>query len=511
MNKFVSSVAVLLLAFALPAGVAEDSPPIALASRLELFVDHHLIDRMAGDARLVLHEPIDEGPVFHFDKPWEGPYCGYFTVIRDGGRYLLYYRGKPGMVKDGIGEVTCYAQSTDGVHWTRPSLGLHAIHGSTDNNVIWAPDSMETVDRLKITHNFSPMLDTNPDAAPDARFKALAGTGGATGLYALASADGIHWRLMRDEPVLTYESYAFDSQNLAFWSEAERAYVAYARLWVKSDDPGAPIPHERHGIRTVGRAESSDFLDWTDLQPMSYSDTRSQVPSTHLYTSQTHPYPRAPHIYLAVAARFMPQRQVLTDEQAQAIGVDSRYFKDTSDVVLLTSRGGHVYDRAFLGAFVRPGIGARNWVSRTNYPALNIVQTSPTELSLYANCDYAQPTAHLRRYSLRLDGFASVRAGFSGGELLTKPVTFTGERLLLNFATSAAGSVRVELQDAGGTPIPGYSLDDSVELIGNEIKRAARWTSGESVAELAGRPVRLRFVLQDADVYALRFAAGDAE
>src|SRR6185437_8081279 len=188
---------------------------------------------------------------------------------------------------------------------------------------------------------------------------------------------------------------------------------------------------------------------------------------------------------------------------------DPKYFKDTSDAIFMTTRGGNYYDRTFLSAFVRPGIGAQNWVSRTNYPALNVVQTGPTEMSVYVNQDYGQPNSHLRRYSLRLDGFASIRAPYEGGEALTRPITFTGNRLLLNFRTSAAGGIRIELQDAAGKPIPGFALADSVETIGNEIQRAARWKGNPDLAALAGKPVRLRIVMKDADLYAFRFARSE--
>jgi hypothetical protein len=189
--------------------------------------------------------------------------------------------------------------------------------------------------------------------------------------------------------------------------------------------------------------------------------------------------------------------------------VDPTYFKaaqDVSDAVLLTSRGGTRYDRTFREAFLRPGLRAQQWVSRSNYPALNVVQTGPAEMSCYVNADYAQPVAHLRRYSWRLDGFASVHAPYEGGELLTKPITFSGSRLFLNFSTAAAGGIRVEAQDAGGKPIPGFTLADSAELLGDDIERAVHWKSGDDVSRLAGQVVRLRFVMKEADVFALRFA-----
>src|SRR5262249_27308527 len=154
-------------------------------------------------------------------------------------------------------------------------------------------------------------------------------------------------------------------------------------------------------FRRIARAESKDFLHWENIRLMEYRGADGQAtPIEHLYTSQTHSYFRAPHIYVALAARFMLGRQLLTAQEPKAIGVHPSYFKDISDAVFMTSRGGDVYDRTFMSAFIKPGIGAENWVSRTTYPALNTVQTGPNEMSIYVNQNYAQPTAHLRRYSL---------------------------------------------------------------------------------------------------------------
>jgi hypothetical protein len=238
---------------------------------------------------------------------------------------------------------------------------------------------------------------------------------------------------------------------------------------------------------------------------MRYSNTGTTTPANQLYTNQTQPYFRAPHIYVATAARFMEGRKVITDAEAKTIGVDPGYYNDTSDAVLMSTRGGAQYDCMFGRAFLKPGIGMQNWVSRTNYPALNVVQTGPTEMSLYLQADYGQKSAHLQRYSLRLDGFSSLRAPLSGGELVTKPLTFTGSKLLLNFATSAAGDVRIEIQDADGNPLPGYSLEDARELIGNEIERAYAWKASDDVSTLAAKPIRLRFVLRDADLFSFEF------
>lgn len=464
--------------------------PIDIGDRRELFVDHYLIDRMQ-DVRLSLHHPRDEGVVLQFDKPWEGLFCGYCTVIKDGDLYRLYYRGKPVAGKDGDeNESTCYAESKDGIHWTRPELSQFAMLGHNKNNIILA-------NVAPLTHNFSPMLDTRPDVPADQRFKALAGTMEGGGLVAWVSGDGIQWKKLQEQPVIPKEMvpfrYMFDSQNVAFWSQEEKRYLCYFRVFEEN-------------IRRICRSESDDFIHWSKPKLMGYQHDGKQAPIEHLYTNQTHPYFRAPHIYVSTAARFMPGRQVLTEAQAKAINVNPSYFKDTSDSIFMTTRGGAVYERTFLSSFISPGIGANNWVSRTNYPALNVVQTGPTEMSVYTNQDYAQPSAHLRRYSLRIDGFASVRADYAGGEFVTKPLKFSGKALEINFSTSAAGGIKIEIQDQDGKAIPGFSLEEAREQIGNEIDRVVSWKGGSDVSSLAGKPVRLRFVIKDADLYALKFS-----
>ncbi len=472
----------LLFLSGFPAFSQPLSKPLNLSSDRELFVDYYLIDKM-DNTRLVLHHPHDEGPVLKFDKPWEGAFCGYVTVIKDGSLYRLYYRGLPSAKHEvGEGVVTCYAESHDGIHWTKPNLGLFEVHGTRKNNVILAGEKYAT-------HNFCPFLDSRPGVPPSQRYKALGGLS-ESGLLAFVSPDGIHWKRLRKEPVLTRG--AFDSQNVAFWSQREKKYVCYFRTWRKIGDKN---------YRTVSRSVSDDFAHWSDPVEMSFGNT----PPENIYTNQTHPYFRAPQIYISVAARFMPHRQVLTAAQAKALGVNPKYFKDCSDAVLMSSRGGNVYERTFMEGFIRPGIGLENWVSRTNYPALNVVQTGPDEMSVYANENYAQPTANLHRYSLRLDGFVSVQAPYAGGEMVTKPFTFRGKRLLLNFSTSAAGEIRVEMQDASGHALPGVSLEDAEPLIGNEIERAVSWKNGSDVSRFEGKPVRLRFVIKDADLYSVQF------
>jgi hypothetical protein len=404
----------------------------------------------------------------------------------------MYYRGKSS--RPGYRYTVCYAESPDAVHWTRPELGLVEIDGSKANNVV-----------LLENQALAPFLDARPGVPAAERFKGnvfVETRFGAerAGLLGYVSPDGLHWKPVRKAPIVLPEfKNNFDSQNVMFWSEVEGQYVLYAR-------------QTEAGFRAQSRSTSRDFLTWTPQVLMTYSDTGTTVPSEQLYTSQVQPYFRAPHLYISLPGRLMEGRRALTAEQGRRLGIDpvTGGDNDCADGVLQTSRAGSTrFDRTFHEALVRPGPGDGNWVSRTNYPACGVVQTGPAEMSLFVQRHYGQKTAHLERLTLRLDGFASVRAPFAGGELLTRPLRFAGSTLELNCSTSAAGGIRVEIQDADGKPVPGHALADSLEIIGDDVARVVAWKGGTDVSKLAGRPVRLRFLLRDADLYSLRFAGAE--
>ena len=119
--------------------------------------------------------------------------------------------------------------------------------------------------------------------------------------------------------------------------------------------------------------------------------------------------------------------------------------------------------------------------------------------------NYQHPSDRLRRATLRTDGFVSVNAPYGGGEMTTKPLTFEGGELVVNYATSVAGSIRFELQDADGKAIDGFMLPQGAEIYGDEIERVVTWENGSDVSALAGRPVRLHAAMKDADLYSVRF------
>lgn len=459
--------------FAAPPGPARrpaPDGPFDIGSRLEPLFDEALIASMTG-AALRLHEPVAREAVIVFDKPWEGNTSTYVTVFPDDGLFRMYYRGSDYDLKtEAYSEnVTCYAESRDGIHWTKPELGLVAWRGSKANNIVWSGPGAE---------NFAPFKDTNPACPPEARYKALGG--GDKGLRAFKSADGLRWSLLRETPVLT--GSWFDSLNTSFWDEIRGEYREFNRNWIQD-------------VREIQMTASPDYLNWA---PFVWLDWQG-APREHLYTNAILPYPRAPHIYVGFPKRFLPDRRASGHKLA---GV--------SDGLFMSSRDGVVWKR-WREAFLRPGLQEERWVNRNNLIAWGLLTTRdgatgrPEELSIYSTEGYYVGPCRLRRHTLRLDGFVSVRAGAEGGEVVTKPLRFKGGELVLNVSTSAAGSVRVEVRDEEGRPVPGYTLAEAVEFYGDGIEVPVRWRAGSELGALAGRPVRLRLVIRDADVYAFRF------
>jgi hypothetical protein len=453
---------------------------IELGGRRELFVDDYLIDRQRG-VELRLQKPVPRNVAIDHDVPWEGNTCCYHTVFQDGKLLRAYFRGSHyDMTGNQMGtQVVCYAESRDGVEWYRPELGLVNYQGSTRNNIIW--DGIGS-------HNFTPFRDRNPNCREGEEYKALGSHGRA--LYAFKSGDGVHWSLLSQKPVITVG--AFDSQNLAFYDPLRECYVDFHRHSTQVDGKR---------VRHIMTCTSKDFRRWTKPRWIDFGD----APVEHLYTNAVTPYYRAPHIYMGFPKRFQPDRSMY-----------AHAHRGMSDAVYMTSRDGLRFKR-WGEAFVRPGLQPERWENRNNMTAWGILETAndlptaPRELSIYTTESYYRGDAcRLRRFTLRLDGFVSANAPLKGGELVTRPFTFEGQTLSLNVGTSVAGSTRVEIQGADGKALKGYSLRDCDEIYGDFLDRTVTWKGSADVGRLAGKPVRLRFALSDADLYSLQFMPAPA-
>ncbi len=488
-------------------------------------MDDYLIDNLSG-VNLVMHNPTPRDVSMSFDKPWEGNSCNGISVFKDSDKYRMYYRGQQvdyiqyDHSKQGAMNVlhtfVCYAESRDGIKWERPSLGIVEFQGSSDNNIIWeGPGSC----------NFAPFKDTNPDCDPQALYKALGSADEdpgrqAKGLYSFKSPDGINWSMISDDMIIT--DGAFDSHNLAFWDSIRGEYREYHRDFRpgrdgKGNHEGYAYKDGFHNSdRDIKTSTTKDFMKWPKPQWLGYSPGRV----SQLYENKVIPYYRAPHIFLGFPTRYVDRGW--TDSTRKLPQLEYRQIRASSseregtaltDGMLMSSRDGLNFN-VWPESFIRPGLrDTGGWFYGDNYQNWGLVETeshiegAPDDISIYVTEAHEQMeiTERLRRYNLRIDGFVSANARLSGGELLTHPLVFEGRRLSLNFSSSIAGDIRVEIQDSNGQTIEGFGIKDCDEIYGDDLERTVSWNGITDVSNLEGQPVRLRFALRDSDLYSLQF------
>ena len=457
--------------------------PVNIESRWELFVDEYLISEMKNTT-LKLHKPERREIVFEGETAWEDNTMSFVRLLQDGDKVRLYYRASMFQTEEKRLPVYAMAESYDGgLTFSRPVFNLVEYNGSTDNNIL----------RISEVPNIPPpFIDTNPDCRPEERYKGLSGEWKMC--FALTSPDGIHWKLMTKDTLRM--DGTFDTVNTSFWDPQIQAYRCFTRYFENIDMDAEDVDvlsAKSISIRAIQSSTSKDFVHWEKVIHHQYSDDYP----FQMYTNATIPCPGAEHIYIAFPNRYVQHRIVKPDHK----------YPGMNDALFMSSRDCVHWNR-FPEAWIRPGLDEKNWTERNNYPAWGIIKTSPTEWSMYVSEHYRHSTVkpRLRRLSIRPLGFVSIHAEYEGGEATTMPLVFSGTHLEINFSTSAIGSIQIELQDAVGNPIPGFALNDMKPIFGDELERTVSWENGSDLSQFAGKPIRIHFVLNDADIFAFQFS-----
>ncbi|PYV14587.1 MAG: hypothetical protein DMG07_11640 [Acidobacteria bacterium] len=452
--------------------------PYRAGSAKQLFVDDRLIAESRG-IRLALNPPVKMPErCLWAERPWEDFYAGgWNTVLEDGGVYKLWYEAST-LLDGRHSQSVCYAASHDGIRWEKPTLGLVEFRGSKENNIVLF-DIAGTV-----------FVDPRAPESERYRFAGRADwarpiysrTTPEVGIWIFGSPDGLRWKPLREGPVIR-DRGNFDTQNQVFWDARLGKYVAYVRL--------------NRPLRKVGRAESLDLLHWTTPEVVFSYDALDPVESDH-YNPCVVPYPGAPDVYLMFPSAFYHY--------------PGRPMDGYLDIQLATSRDGIRWERRFRTPYVRLGLEGSD-DGGSIYMTVGMLRRGDEIWMYYTGFDYTHGAYDLartrkkgvvRRLVQRLDGFISVDAGGGGGELTTVPLLFDGNTLELNVDTGALGSARVAVLDASGREVAGFGAADCDPIRGNFTRRAVTWKRDAALAALA-QPVRLRFVLERAKLYAFQF------
>lgn len=452
---------------------------IDIGTRRQLLFDDRFVENAKGVTH-VAHQPRPAEIAIESDRDWESGGVHYSSVVEDGGRYRMWYRadtgGDPTKAIDASSWV-CYAESDDGIAWSKPNLGIVTDIDGGRNNILF-PDRSAGI---------NPCVIVDPSAASGERYKMITRGSNPTNVLGYVSADGIGWTAVDTNPLLA-EPGPFDSHNTVVYDDEAGRYVIFCR----GVDPSRSGSF-KDGIRAIRRAESDDFRHWSSMSLVLTADERDPA-DLHLYTNAATRYTRAQ------AAWLMFPMILYVDRQGNA---DS--YPGLSDVQFAASRDGILWERRFREPFLSPDLDPLNWVDRNPIVGPGILETSPTELSLYYSERLRDPACRFRRCTIRKDGFVSLHAGYDGwGEFTTPALRASGSKLDLNVRTSGGGGVSVELQTADGTAIPGRTHDDCDVIFGDAIDRPVTWNGKTRVDSSAD--IRIRFRMRDAHLFAFRFA-----
>ncbi|MBM3734198.1 MAG: hypothetical protein FJW39_00285 [Acidobacteria bacterium] len=437
--------------------------------------------------KLTIEPASKTAPWLAADQPWEES-TNFVRVIHEGGKYRCWYAARLRTAKQELtfsdgramelsGSVLGYAESTDGLRWTKPELDVIRTGGQRTNIVaagingagVFRDDHGPAAERYKFFHFAE---------RPKERIPANATTHERYGLFAFVSPDGFRWE---KKPTLLIP-YFSDTDNVAAWDPALGKYVGYFR--------------HHFSDRTISRAETDDFWNWPQPEPILYGSPLD-APADDYYTNGFTAYPDDPSIRLLFASIYHRDR-------------------DSIDVRLGISRNGRLFQWVSLDPVLPRGAHGE-WDAGAVYASPNLVKLPDGRLAVPFS---GRSISHNEHWFSSFYGETADRTGAAWatwpdgrlagieaaalGEFTVKSAEFNGSRILVNARTGRAGSLDVELREKGKA-IPGFTFAESFAMEGNHLWSPVRWRGQDSLAALRGRKLELRFRLREAKVFGYRF------
>ena len=444
--------------------------------------------RLAHGVKITIEEARKSEPWLTPEHPWE-QILSSPTVIHEEGRYRCWYGasvgGKEEIVFDGergvetTGNCLCYAESDDGFHWIKPSVGVYSFRGSTDNNIaseysntvtVFRDDSADPSERYKFFY-FDALRDVPKDTPPHNRY----------GLYGAVSPDGFHWT-PTEKPLIRYFC---DTQNVGSWDPINEEYVGYFRSHMSG--------------RAISRSSTKDFRDWPHPVTILYPGSQEE-PAIDYYSNCYTWYPDDPSLKLMFPSMF-------------------HHNDDSFDVRLATSRNGHHFSWVSREPIIKVG-RPDEFDSGIVYAAPNLVRLPDGTLALPYNGmrrghEESWFGAFYKRYDEQFkkafawalwdDGRLAGVEAQDCGQFWTGAALFEGDAIQLNARTARNGKIEMEIWDQlAEEALPGFSFSEFVPLTGDETWSPCQWKG--DLATLKGKRIRLRFRLSCAKVFGYRFA-----
>lgn len=470
----------------------------------QLFLDDYAIESMEGVKR-TLHQPDKQGPVLRADvdagqtavqsrnspqwnsdkELWEWFYWSYYEFPPYGPHATTERR------------TVCYATSTDLIHWQKPSLGLYEWDGSTDNNICYRPELVKVDEWGNYRYLYHTYRDeAEPD--PSRRYKAMFDHADR---WLGVSPDGLDWTMLDIPPIPSQD------ESHLFFDETTRQFTLTHKL-----------PTEWG--RSVWMSRSPDFENWSEPVLVFHTDEvdrenrRKRIEavmadSRYLapplfdgvdYIAETYQMAVMPYegVYVGFPRILNPSATIpppygnftALNQTELAVSRDLLDWERVADRALfleIDPWDGVSFDTTQVSPVGRPIVRDDEiWVFYGSHR-----YRGPQEFYEAAGHDYQFERGAMSLAKLRLDGFVSLDADREG-VVVTKPFVASEGSLLVN-ADASRGRVDAELLDAESMePVNGLSGTVTRDGIDAAVVEGVSYD----------RPLRARFTLKDASLYA---------
>ena len=498
-SKFKS---VLIWFFCFAIGYPLAAQPLDIGNRRQLFVDHRFVQD-ERNVELVVHPPLKTGDIcIPSDSNWD---LGSCSVLEKDGVYHMWYRASSALA---------YARSKDGIHWDRPPLNL------ISNDSVPKPNNVVLGYGAGGVMEGGGMVFLDPNAPNDQLFRLVTKVKELSPfIQVFSSPNGINWKQTHYN-LVTYDTtvkpHHLDTQNVIFWDARLKKYVTYIRKNV----PETSNEGTSQG-RTVARGESptlTSFGQANDLPVVMSAGGREDI-----YTNGVFPYPWADDVYFAFPTLYYHygkwQSEFSKETPINAGILDTRFAVSRDGInwnnfnwhtLVPTGMDGEFDSkRIYMGYGIVPSLNGREmymYYFGTNETHGWNRDDRNSRILTAAGVEPRPMQRAISRVVLRRDGFVSLHASHEGGEFTTPPLRFSGNQLVLNIENASTGEVQVEIQDEKGKSVPGFSIADcNLIHTANEINRQVTWKETGDIEKLAGKTIRLHFVLRDTDLYAFQF------
>ena len=442
-----------------------------LTGSWQLFIDDHLVSAKENVVRK--YHPFKKytnNPVLVVDQPWEHNVVNSTTILpgEGGSGYRMwYYCWTPR--NDPDRSHALFATSKDGIRWEKPKLGLNTwkVNDSKDNNILGASGSV---------------MHTPDDPDPALRYKSV-----SPGKFLFkSSSDGLHWQNLSKDSIFS----AGDTGHV-IWDPITKKYRGYAKV-------GAMVSGQRR--RAVGYSEGTGFESWPAMRlimaPDDFDDRwvkPGSIQRTHFYNCPVVAYQ---NMYLG----FMMVYRAEDDEG---------YFHGPMFMEIVTSRDGIHWLREEGDRPPMLECGPKRSFDHGMVTVASLLVVGDQLRIYYGGFDglhdYLPFHSGVGMAMLRKDGFASLDGDDNPGTFTTKRLKGLSGKLHLN-CEAGGGLLQVEVLDAGGRVIPGYSKKTFNEPRGDGVDQVVSWEEHEELPP--GKVLRLRFSLKNASIYS--FKAGEA-